>query len=193
VSDPNFLSDEELLGLGFSAVGERVRASRKSSFYAISGSVGSDVRIDDFCVLKGRVEIGSHVHIAAHCLVSGARGLVRLGDFSSLSARVSVYTGSDDYGSDRLSGANVPDRYTKTIAGDVQVGRSALIGAHSVVLPGVTIGDAAAIGALCVVYKDVPAGHYLVGGAAELRLRRERDVKSILALAEDALRNDGTR
>ena len=190
--DPDFLSREELLRAGFQAVGARPRVSRKSCFYALTGSLGSDVRIDDFSILKGRIEIGHHVHVAAFCIVSGARGVVRLRDFCSLSARVSVYTGSDDYGSDLLSGANVPERYSKTIAGDVEVGRSALVGAHSVVLPGVVIGDAAAIGAGSVIYKSVPAGHYLVGTAGRLTFRKQRNVEGIMALADEVLRNDGT-
>ncbi len=193
VSNADFLTRDELLQLGFSSVGERVRVSRKSCFYSIRGSMGNDVRIDDFAILKGRVEIGNHVHVAAFCLVSGARGTVRLHDFCSLSARVSVYTGSDDYGSDRLSGAHVDDEYSKTVAGDVVVGRSALVGAHSVIMPGVVIGDAASVGALSLVHRNVNDGHYMVNGVSQLKLRRQRDVQAIMSLASQVLQNEGSK
>jgi galactoside O-acetyltransferase len=60
----------------------------------------------------------------------------------------------------------------------VVLGRHGLIGAGSVVLPGVTIGEGAAVGALSLVRKDVPpyaivAGNPMrtLGQRSEERLR----------------------
>lgn len=47
--------------------------------------------------------------------------------------------------------------------GKVKIGENVLIGARSLVLPGVSIGDWAVVAAGSVVTKDVPA-HSLVGG-----------------------------
>src|SRR6516165_3892586 len=109
--DDGFYTREELLGLGFSSVGTNVRVSHKCSLYAIKGSIGSHVRVDDFSILKGQIEIGDHVHICGFCSVSGVCGIVRLGSFSTLANRVSVYTGSDDYRADALSSSTVPEAY----------------------------------------------------------------------------------
>lgn len=34
-------------------------------------TIGSNVRIDDFCILSGRLEFGSYVHIAAYSALYG--------------------------------------------------------------------------------------------------------------------------
>jgi acetyltransferase-like isoleucine patch superfamily enzyme len=182
-----YLGREELLELGFTAVGTNVRISRKSSFYGVEGAIGSHVRIDDFCILKGHIEIGHHVHICGFCSISGVCGVVRLGDFSTLANRVSVYTGSDDYRADALSSSTVPEEYLETIKGDVILGRAALVGAHSVILPGTVMGDAASIGALCVIHGVIAAGAVAVSCGAGLRITGSRDVSKILKMAEQVI------
>ena len=67
-----FFDVDELKEIGFSEVGDNIQVSRKCSFHQISGRIGSNVRIDDFCIFKGNITIGSHVHIAAFCSISGA-------------------------------------------------------------------------------------------------------------------------
>lgn len=138
---------DELKSLGFASVGDEPRISRKCSLYAISGSIGSNVRIDDFCIFKGHVEIGSYVHVAAFCSVSGAYAKVELKDFCTLSNRVSIFSGSDDYAADTLNNSQVPEEFTTVRKGPVSIGQAVLVGAHSVILPGVTIGDGGSVGA----------------------------------------------
>ena len=62
----SFYSPEELKALGLKEYGEDVRISRKCSIYGAGNiSLGSHVRIDDFCLLSGKISLGSYVHIAA--------------------------------------------------------------------------------------------------------------------------------
>ena len=74
--DNSFYTREELLSLGIKSVGENVYISRKSSFYGCSEiSIGSNVRIDDFCILSGKIEICDFVHISAYvALYGGTKG-----------------------------------------------------------------------------------------------------------------------
>ncbi|MDR2409353.1 MAG: acyltransferase, partial [Bacteroidales bacterium] len=52
----SFFSKEELKDIGFKSVGDNVLISRKASFYSVSNiSIGSNVRIDDFCILSGNI------------------------------------------------------------------------------------------------------------------------------------------
>jgi len=51
--DSPFFAADELKAFGFSDVGNNIQISRKCSFYGISGRIGSNVRIDDFCIFKG--------------------------------------------------------------------------------------------------------------------------------------------
>jgi acetyltransferase-like isoleucine patch superfamily enzyme len=52
--------------------------------------------------------------------------------------------------------------------GEVHIGSHVMIGANSIILPGVTIGDHAIIGAGTVVHKDVAAGSFVAGNPLQV-------------------------
>jgi acetyltransferase-like isoleucine patch superfamily enzyme len=52
--------------------------------------------------------------------------------------------------------------------GEVHIGSHVMIGANSIILPGVTIGDHAVIGAGTVVHKDVAAGSFVAGNPLQV-------------------------
>lgn len=184
MSQDAFYSREELLAFGFAEVGDPVWISRKASLYAIRGSLGHHVRVDDFCILKGHLRIGNYIHIAGFCSLSGVAGVVNLGDCCSLGNRISIFTGSDDFHAGTLAGNVVPQDMVTTIKGDVNVGRAALIGAHSIIMPGVRVGDAAAVGAQSVLTQDVQAGTIVVNGSSRCLPIGRRDVAKILSMAD---------
>jgi dTDP-4-amino-4,6-dideoxy-D-glucose acyltransferase len=188
LSQSPFFESGELKDFGFSEVGDNIQVSRKCSFYRISGRIGDNVRIDDFCIFKGHVEIGSYVHIAAFCCVSGAFAKVELRDFCTLSNRVSIFTGSDDYAANTLNNSQVPEEFTTIHKGPVVIGQAVLIGAHSIILPGVTIGDAGSVGAMAVVTKSIAPGEMARAPAAiAVVSERKRDAGKILGMAKDFL------
>lgn len=180
---------EELLAAGFSSVGENVRISSKVSLYAISGTIGNHVRIDDFCILKGRIFLGNYIHVGSFCLLTGMCGEVRLQDCSVLSSGVHVYTGSDDYRADVLSSGAVPQEFVKTIKGGVYLGKGSIVGAQSLLLPNTYIEDGASVGAHCVIYGRIPAGAVMVSGAGKARQIKQRDSKKIVDLVEQLAGN----
>lgn len=51
---------------------------------------------------------------------------------------------------------------------DTRIGRWCFIGAHSIILPGVEVGDSSIIGAGSVVVKNVPPGSMVVGNPARI-------------------------
>ena len=51
---------------------------------------------------------------------------------------------------------------------DVRIGNNCFIGAHSIILPGVTIGDGCIIAAASVVARDVPARSLVAGNPARV-------------------------
>lgn len=52
--------------------------------------------------------------------------------------------------------------------GDVIIGDRVMIGANSLILPGVTIGDGAVIGAGSIVNRDIPAGAFAAGNPVRI-------------------------
>ncbi|WP_019603189.1 acyltransferase [Teredinibacter turnerae] len=171
----SYLTREQLEQLGLKEVGANVKISAKASLYNCGRiSIGSNVRIDDFCVLsagEGGIDIGSYVHVAVNCLLVGA-AKVTLGDFSGISSRVAIYSSSDDYSGNSLTNPTVPDEYTDRSHGDVTLGRHAIVGAGSVILPGVSIGDGAAVGALSLVTKNCEEFYIYAGNPAKKLKRR---------------------
>ena len=57
---------------------------------------------------------------------------------------------------------------------DVRVGNNCFIGAHAIVLPGVTIGDQCIVAAASMVARDVPAGSLVAGNPARVVERNIR-------------------
>ena len=72
----NFYSIDELKELGIKEFGEEVYISKKASIYSPQNlKIGSHVRIDDFCILSGKIEIGNYVHISAYVALYGKYGI----------------------------------------------------------------------------------------------------------------------
>jgi acetyltransferase-like isoleucine patch superfamily enzyme len=183
-----FYAPEELRALGCVSVGRRTQVSRLARFYGFQGRLGDHIRIDDFVILKGRVDIGCFVHISSYCLLGGTAGTITFGDFSTTAAYVGIYTASDDYSSPLLTNSVVPDDLKRGITGDVSVGKGVVIGAHCVVLPKATIGDYATIGASCIINGNYAPGSVYVTGGGRPRLVGQRDIESIKAAEAEALR-----
>src|SRR5438046_9352856 len=54
---------------------------------------------------------------------------------------------------------------------DVHIGDDCFIGAHSIILPGVTLGDNCIVAAASVVARNVPAGSLVAGNPARIAER----------------------
>lgn len=190
----SFYSPDELATLGLRSCGEHVLISRKASLYNAGAiEIGSDVRIDDFCVLSagaGGISIGSFVHIGVYALLIGA-GRIVLGDYSGLSGRVSIYSSNDDYSGAHLTNPTVPEEYRGVTSADVVVGRHAIIGAGVIVFPGVTIGDGAAIGALSLVRADCVAFTVYSGVPARRVNERQRGLLELESRHQSELLSKG--
>jgi dTDP-4-amino-4,6-dideoxy-D-glucose acyltransferase len=153
----SFLTTQELLKIGFSSCGSNVLISKLASIYGAEKiNIGSNVRIDDFCILSagdGGIYLGNHVHIACYSSLIG-QGRITLEDFSNVSSRVSIYSSSDDYSGKKLTNPTISENYKNVTHGPVIVKRHTIIGSGSVILPNIILNEGCAIGALSLVNSD---------------------------------------
>lgn len=185
----SFYSEEELKEIGFKSLGKNVLISKKASIYGASRiSIGNHVRIDDFCFLspgENGIFLGDYIHIAPYCSLAG-KGKITMEDFSGLSARICIFSSSDDYSGGSLTNPTVPDKYKKVHHGDVLLEKHVIIGANSVILPGVTIGKGSAIGALSLVAKNIEPFKIAIGSPLKIIKDRKIDIVEI----EEKFRKD---
>ncbi len=124
---------------------------------------GKDILIDDFVFIyaKGEMKIGNNVHIACFTSIMGGSEFA-MEDFSAISHGCRILTGTDDFKDWGFGNSTISERYRNTLRAPIYIGRFSIIGANSVVLPGVTIGEGTMVGACSVVSKDLePWGIYI--------------------------------
>ena len=123
--------------LGLKSVGENVLISEKACIYMPEKiSIGSNVRIDDFCILVGDITLGNYIHISPFASIHGTGGgSVTMKDFTGLGSYATIYAGSDDFNGGTLTNPTVPKEYCKIISGNVVMEKHCLVGIKSVLLP----------------------------------------------------------
>jgi maltose O-acetyltransferase len=114
----------------------------------------------DVAVLERRgLRMGRDVYVAPGTIIDpDFCWLVEIGDETTLGPGVRIL--AHDASTKRHLGFSR--------VGRVEIGRRVFVGADSIVLPGVTIGEDAIVGAGSVVRRDVPAGVVVAGNPAVL-------------------------
>lgn len=101
-----------------------------------------------------RVQIGSRVSIASFVHIWGHGG-VTIGDDCLIASHAAIISVTHNTKSAVYNSENVVSQ--------VRIGRNVWIGAHAVIMPGVTVGDSAIVGAGAVVTRDVEARSTVIG------------------------------
>lgn len=119
------------------------------------------------------IRIGDHCTIGDSVFLDGRSGLT-IGDCVNFGSHVTIYTRQHD--------VDAPD--FAEVGAPVVIEDHAWISSHSIVLPGVTIGEGAVVAAGAVVTRDV-APYTLVGGNPARFIRdRSRDLTYRLGYAK---------
>lgn len=184
----SYLTEPELASIGFKHLGKNVKISNKASIYNPELiEIGDFSRVDDFCVLSGNIKIGRNVHIAPMSLLAGGEKGITLSDFSGLAYHAQIFTQSDDYSGLTLTNPTVPKKYKRERKLAVYIGRHVIIGAGSIIFPGVHLADGCSVGAMSLVNKSTePWGVYVGNPATRVSERR----KKLLELEQAYLAND---
>lgn len=151
----SFYSEDELIKIGLKSIGKNVSISRKSSIYGAENiSIGNNVRIDDFCILSGKISLGNYIHIAAYSTLYGSEKGINIQDFSNISSRVCIYAITDDYSGETMTNPMIPIQYKNIISKPVTIKRHSIIGSGCIILPGVIINEGSAFGAMTFINHD---------------------------------------
>jgi acetyltransferase-like isoleucine patch superfamily enzyme len=173
----SFYTPAELKKLPFKAIGKDVLISRYARIYDMKIiEIGSNVRIDDFCFLSGRIKIGSHVHIASFVsLCGGDKGII-LEDFVGIAEKTVVLAKTDDFSGASLTNPTIPEKYRNVFEAPVILKKHALVGVDSFILPGVILGEGSVIGAKSFVKKNIDPWSICVGIPAKKIKDRKKDL-----------------
>ncbi|OOE63793.1 acyltransferase [Salinivibrio kushneri] len=172
-----YLTDVELKQLGFKYLGKNVKISDKASIYNYELiEIGDNSRIDDFCVVSGEVRIGRNVHITPQCLIAGGEPSLVIEDFVTLAYGVKVFTQSDDYSGLTMTNSTVPKCYRNETKQSVILKRHSIVGAGSIILPGVVLNEGTSVGANSLILETTESWSIYAGSPA-LKLRdRSKDM-----------------
>ena len=183
-----FLNQSELKSLGIKSLGKEVKISDRVAIHNPELlEIGDYSRIDDFCVLSGKVLIGRNVHIAVFCNLAGGEKGITLEDFSGLAYACHVFTQSDDYTGLSLTNPTVPDKFKEEKKVGVRIGRHAIVGTQSIVFPGANLAEGSSVGACSMVTKDTEEWSVYFGVPAK-RIKNRR--KDLLELEKRYLEED---
>jgi acetyltransferase-like isoleucine patch superfamily enzyme len=124
---------------------------------------GKHIIIDDFVLIyaKEKIHIGDCVHIANFSSITGGNNLF-IGNYAAISQGCRILTATDDFKEEGFGNSTIANEYRNIKSAPITIGNFCIIGANSVVLPGVNIGEGATVGANSVVTKSLePWGIYI--------------------------------
>lgn len=186
-----YLTRKELLALGFKSLGENVEVSSKSSIYNPETiELGDFSRIDDFCIVSGKVSIGKYCHITPMCLIAGGSPGVMIADFCTLAYGVKVFSQSDDYSGKTMVNSLIPEQFKNEYLSTVILERQVVVGANSVIFPGVTVREGCSIGAMTLINKSTKPWSIYAGSPARRIKDRKRDLLDLEAQFIKEQKND---
>jgi len=124
-------------------------------------TIGSGCFVQEYVYMRagrqGYIRIGNDCAMNSFAKLFGHGG-IEIGDRTQLGPACLITTTEHDY----------QRRDLRTEFRKVTIGKGVWIGANSLILPGVTIGDDCVIGAGSVVTRDIPSGSIAVGSPARV-------------------------
>ncbi len=117
---------------------------------------GKNILIDSFTQIyakeKGQVKIGNYVHFGAYSSIMGG-GTLTINDYVAVSQGCRIVTATDDFKNGGFGTPCMPnnEKYRNVTHGNITIGKFAIIGTNSVILPNVTIEEGVTVGAGCVI------------------------------------------
>jgi len=150
---------------------------------------GKYVIIDDFVLIyaKEKIKIGNYVHISNFTSITGGGTLI-MDDFSGISSGCRIITGSDDFKEWGFGNPTINEKFRNLKTGTINIEKFAIIGANSIILPNVKIGEGVTVSAGSIITKDLePWGIYVGNKRIGWRNKEEvlKNYERFLATSEN--------
>ena len=124
-----------------------------------------NISIGDYCWIDsnskfearlGKIVIGSRVHIASFVIL-GSREPIVICDFAAVGAGAKIYSNSETPKNGlRMSGPMIPEKDKAFYTIPITIGKDAVVGANSVLLPGANLGNGSILGSLSLLKDPIP-------------------------------------
>lgn len=184
----------ELQGMNFKSVGKNIKISDKASIYNHEKiEIGDNSRIDDFCVISGNIKIGRNVHITPQCLIAGGDKGIIFEDFTTIAYQVKIFTQSDDYSGMTMTNSTIPIQYKNEFKAEVLIKKNSIVGAGSVIMPGVTLEEGTSVGAMSLILSNTTPWSIYVGIPAKKIKNRNKNLLTLEKIfLDEELKNNTT-
>ena len=96
--------------------------------------------------------------------------------FSGLAYQVQVFTQSDDYCGMSMTNPTVPIKYKRESKKAVIIGTHSIVGAGSIIMPGVILSEGTSVGAMSLIRKSTEAWSIYLGNPAKKIKDRKKDL-----------------
>lgn len=142
-------------------------------------SIGDRVKIAKRCSIFGApenlLEIGSDCYVGMNSILNGFHARLKIGNFVSIAQNVNIMVDSGPNASALMQ------RVFPIEKGDVSIGNNCWIGASSIIMPGVTLGEFCVVAANSYVNISFPA-FSIIGGSPARLIRSFTDEEKTLVL-----------
>lgn len=163
-----YVTDKQLREMDFKSLGKDVKASDLAPVYNANYiELGDNSRIDEYCVISGRLMIRWNVHKTPQCIVAGGEPGIFIDDIATLGYNDKIFSQSDDCSDRSMANSTFPKKFKREIMASVHVGRHSIGGAESTILPGFHLREGTTIGAMSLVRKSTETWSIYAGNPAK--------------------------
>ncbi len=148
-------------------------------------SVGEDVFISASVEIRRPelVSVGKHVaidtgfYLTTEAEIGGAKGLLRMGNFTNIALGSKIICVSDRFlGDGLITAPGIPSEFTSLKIRPVLFENFANVGANVVVMPGVRLGEGSVVGACSLVTRDTEPWTIYTGVPAKPIKKRPKEI-----------------
>lgn len=139
--------------------------------------IGDHVAIDSGFYLTTQAKLGDYIHIAPYVtIIGGAKGIIKMGHFSTIAAGSRIITGSDGHMGEGLVGPTIPEPYKDLVKhAPVIFCDFVNIGTNVVVHPGVVLAEGSVVGSMSLLTRSTEPWTIYAGIPARPIKERPRD------------------